>query len=248
MSFFKKYNISCKETLDILQAYYDLVLEPNKKSGCTMYDLHKREMEFFEGGCIVCGRYMYGNSCHVLFDESDYSDGILYLRHNYGMYWQPKQWQLKQSDTSDFRDKVYDALIPDLRKTTDNDEEIIRIIKNHSEFVNNHKVCYKVENKTFRDELTGMLNLVSSATNKQILVALKKDAEARAKMLHYLNEAMKPEFLPVDSLPDAVADVVAYIHYLSVNLEAANERVKELTETINKINNIIYDATENRKE
>lgn len=239
MSFFKKYNISCKETLDILQAYYDLVLEPNKKSGCTMYDLHKREMEFFEGGCIVCGRYMYGNSCHVLFDESDYSDGILYLRHNYGMYWQPKQ-----SDTSEFRDKVYDALIPDLRRTPDNDEEIIRIIKNQSEFVNNHKECYKVENKTFRDELTGMLNLVPSANNKQILCALKKDATERAKMLQDLNEAMKPEAVPVDSLPQAVANAVAYIRYLSVDLEHANAQVKELTEIMNKVRDAIYEIHE----
>ena len=135
-----------------------------------------------------------------------------------------------------------------LGRTTDNDEEVLRTIKNHLDFVNNHKECYKVENKTFRDELTGRLNLVSSATNKQILVALKKDAEERAKMLHYLNEAMKPEFLPVDSLPDAVADAVAYIHYLSVNLEAAKAQVKELTETMHKLSNIIYDATENRKE
>ena len=243
MSFFEKYNISCKETLDILQAYYDLVLEPDKKNGCTMYNLHKREMEFFEGGCVVCGRYMYGNSCHVLFDESDYSDGILYLRHNYGMYWQPKQRQLKQSDTSDFRNKVYDVLFPGLRRTVDNDEEVIRTIKNHSEFVNNHKECYKVENKTFRDELTGMLNLVPSANNRQILVALKNDATERAEMLRDLNEAMKQEVLPADSLQDAVRNAVAYIHYLLVDLEHANARVRELAETMNKLRDIIHDAT-----
>lgn len=239
MSFFEKYNISCKETLDILQAYYDLVLEPNKKSGCTMYDLHKREMEFFEGGCIVCGRYMYGNSCHVLFDESDYNDGILYLRRNYGMYWQPKK-----SDTGDFRDRVYDALFPNMRRTADNDEEIIRTIKNHLEFVNNHKECYKVENKTFRDELTGMLNLTPYATNKQILVALKNDAAKRAKMLQDLNEAMKTESIPADSLQDAVNYAVAYIHYLLIDIEQANARVRELDETMNKLRDIINDTTD----
>ena len=241
VSFFEKYNISCNETLDILQSYYDLVLEPNKKSGCAMYNLHNREMEFFENGCIVCGRYMYGNSCYVLFDEGDYDDGIIYLRHNYGMYWQPKHY-----GTDGFKNQVYDTLFPNMRRTVDNDKEVIRTIKNHLEFVNNHKECYKVENKTFRDELTGMLNLVSSATNKQILVALKKDATERGKMLQDLNEAMKPEFFPADSLPDAIANADAYIHYLLVNLEAANARVDELTETMNKINNIIYDATEKR--
>lgn len=245
MGFFSTYETSKKITDKLLNDYFHNVAckYATYKGAVTCVDTYKWEMLYLLGDPDSITKWVNESENITLFTQDDFSEGITYLRTRFGIFWQPKQ-----SDTSDFKDKVYGTLFPDLKRTADNDEKVLRTIKNHSEFVNNHKECYKAENKTFRDELTGMLNLVSSATNKQILVALKKDAEERAKMLHYLNEAMKPEFLPVDSLPDAVKDAVAYIHYLSVNLEAANAQVKELTETMHKLSNIIYDATENRKE
>ena len=245
MGFFRKFEPQIVVTDQLLKDYYYNVLSENAvyKDAIVCVDTDNMSMKFILGSSVIATKFIQNNSNIAIFTKTDYDEGIQYIKNVCGVNWTPKDLS-----TVDFRKRVYDTLFPCLKMTPDNDEEVIRTIKNHLEFVNNHKECYKVENKTFRDELTGMLNLVSSATNKQILVALKKDATERAKMLQNLNEAMKPEFLPVDSLPDAVADVVAYIHYLSANLEAANERVKELNETMHKLSNIIYDATENRKE
>lgn len=245
MGFFRTFEPPIVVTDQLLKDYYYNVLSENAiyKDAIVCVDTDDMSMKFLLGASVSATKFIQNNSNIVIFTKTDYDEGIQYIKNVCGVNWTPKNLS-----TDDFRKRVYDTLFPCLKMTSENDEEVIRTIKNHLEFVNNHKECYKVENKTFRDELTGMLNLVPSATNQQILVALKKDATERSKMLQYLNEAMKQEVVPVDSLQDAVDNAVGYIHYLSADLEAANAKVKELTETMNKITDIIYDAIVNRGE
>ena len=241
MGFFRTFEPQIVVTDQLLKDYYYNVLSKNAvyKDAIVCVDTDDMSMKFLLGASVSATKFIQNNSNIVIFTKTDYDEGIQYIKNVCGVNWTPKDLS-----TVDFRKRVYTTLFPCLKMTPDNDEEVIRTIKNHLEFVTNHKECYKVENKTFRDELTGMLNLVPSANNKQILCALKKDATERAKMLQDLNEAMKSEAVPVDSLPQAVANAVAYIRYLSVDLEHANAQVKELNETMNKLKDIIYDAIE----
>lgn len=169
MGFFFTYETSKKITDKLLNDYFHNVAckYATYKDAVTCVDTYKWEMLYLLGDPNSITNWVGESENITLFTQEDFSEGITYLRTHFGIFWQPKQ-----SDTSDFKDKVYDTLFPDLRRTADNDEEVLRTIKNHSEFVNNHKECYKVENKTFRDELTGMLNLTPDANNRQILCAL----------------------------------------------------------------------------
>lgn len=241
MGFFRTFEPQAVVTDQLLKDYYYHVLSKNAvyKDAIVCVDTDDMSMKFILGSSVIVTKFIQDNSNIVIFTKTDYDEGIQYMKNVCGV-----NWTSKDLSTVDFRKRVYNTLFPCLKMTPENDEEVIRTINNHSQFVNNHKECYEVENKTFRDELTGMLNLVSSATNKQILCALKKDATERGKMLQDLNEAMKPEVIPVDSLPQAVENAVAYIHYLSVDLEHANAKVKELTKIMNKLRDAIYDATE----
>lgn len=241
MGFFRTFEPQIVVTDQLLKDYYYNVLSKNAvyKDAIVCVDTDDMSMKFLLGSSVSATKFIQNNSNIVIFTKTDYDEGIQYIKNVCGSNWTPENLS-----TTDFRKRVYATLFPCLKMTPDNDEEVIRTIKNHLEFVDNHKECYKVENKTFRDELTGMLNLVPSATNKQILCALKKDATERAEMLRDLNEVMKPEAVPVDSLPQAVANAVAYIHYLSLDLESANAKVKELSEIMNKLRDAIYEIHE----
>lgn len=241
MGFFRTFEPQLVVADQLLKDYYYNVLSKNAvyKDAVVCVNTDDMSMKFILGSSVIATKFIQDNSNIVIFTKTDYDEGVQYIKNVCGVNWTPKDLS-----TVDFRKRVYTTLFPCLEMTPDNDEEVIRTINNHLEFVNNHKECYRVENKTFRDELTGMLNLVPSATNKQILIALKKDATERAKMLQDLNEAMKPEAVPVDSLPHAVANAVAYIRYLSVDLEHANAQVKELTEMMNKLRDAIYEIHE----
>jgi hypothetical protein len=241
MGFFRTFEPQIVVTDQLLKDYYYNVLSENAvyKDAIVCVDTDDMSMKFLLGASVSATKFIQSNSNIVIFTKTDYDEGIQYIKNVCGSNWTPENLS-----TVDFRKRVYATLFPCLKMTPDNDEEVLRTIKNHLEFVDNHKECYKVENRTFREELTGMLNLVPEATNKQILCALKKDATERAKMLQDLNEAMKPEFQPVDSLPEAVASAVAYIHYLSVDLEATNAKVKELSEIMNKVRDAIYEIHE----